>query len=103
MPAPAPQQPENTPTAPPPLVRAYGQTDVGKKRQHNEDAFLVDEKLGLYVVCDGMGGHAAGEVAAAQAVTSVKEVVEADKSVLEAFKKDPIGGREQAEVLAENA
>ena len=37
-------------------------TDVGRKREHNEDNFLVDKKLGLFVVCDGMGGHAAGEV-----------------------------------------
>lgn len=42
-----------------------GLTDVGKKRTENEDAFVVDPELGLYVVCDGMGGHASGEVASA--------------------------------------
>jgi len=42
-----------------------GQTDVGKKRTENEDAFVVDPELGIFVVCDGMGGHASGEVASA--------------------------------------
>ncbi len=42
-----------------------GLTDVGRKRSENEDAFVVDPDLGLYVVCDGMGGHASGEVASA--------------------------------------
>jgi len=42
-----------------------GLTDVGRKRTENEDAYVVDPELGIYVVCDGMGGHASGEVASA--------------------------------------
>lgn len=44
-------------------LEAKGGTDVGRKRQLNEDVFLVDDELGVYLVADGMGGHAAGEVA----------------------------------------
>jgi serine/threonine protein phosphatase PrpC len=43
---------------------AEGTTDVGRKRDHNEDRIFCDPTLGLYIVCDGMGGHEAGEVAA---------------------------------------
>jgi protein phosphatase len=44
---------------------------VGVKRPHNEDAYIQDDAFGFYVVADGMGGHAAGEVASREAVESV--------------------------------
>jgi len=64
-----------------------GHTDVGRERHHNEDHFGIDTKLeklefpksrvlkarGLYVLCDGMGGHASGEVASELAVTTLQK------------------------------
>jgi protein phosphatase len=48
-----------------------GATDVGRVRAHNEDSFLVDAQRGVFLVADGMGGHAAGEIASAIASESV--------------------------------
>jgi protein phosphatase len=56
-------------------VRSFGATDVGKRRATNEDAFLADDALGLYVVADGMGGHAAGEIASQEAVETIHGMV----------------------------
>jgi PPM family protein phosphatase len=52
-------------------VSSAGLTDVGRKRNHNEDSFLVDEELQLYVVADGMGGHAGGGTASRIAVETI--------------------------------
>jgi serine/threonine protein phosphatase PrpC len=47
----------------------------GIKRGHNEDNYLINEELNLFVVADGMGGHAGGEYASALAVNTVEEIV----------------------------
>jgi serine/threonine protein phosphatase PrpC/CRP-like cAMP-binding protein len=60
-------------------------TDVGQQRDHNEDNYLVDKKLGLYVVCDGMGGHAAGEVASALAVRTFHEELKKNYEFVEDY------------------
>ncbi|MEO0604618.1 MAG: Stp1/IreP family PP2C-type Ser/Thr phosphatase [Myxococcota bacterium] len=56
-------------------IVSTGMTDVGLKRGHNEDNYLINEELNLFVVADGMGGHAGGEYASAIAVNTVEEVV----------------------------
>jgi PPM family protein phosphatase len=48
--------------------KAWGQTDPGRNRRNNEDRILCDPDTGIFVVADGMGGEAAGEVAAQQAI-----------------------------------
>src|SRR5690606_33951434 len=65
-------------------TRHFGATDTGLRRSHNEDAFLADERLGLFVVCDGVGGRAFGEVAAQETVEIIWEWIKRDAAAIAA-------------------
>jgi serine/threonine protein phosphatase PrpC len=57
------------------ITRSTGVTDVGRVRKRNEDSFFANDELGLYVVADGMGGHAGGDIASAEAIDQIFSMV----------------------------
>src|SRR5262245_7125086 len=57
------------------MIHSHGTSDIGRKRQRNEDSFAVNTDVHLYMVADGMGGHNAGDVASQTAVKTVESYI----------------------------
>ncbi len=82
-------------------LHAHGMSDVGRRRDTNEDAYVLEPRLGLFAVADGMGGHAAGEVAAQLAIETLREVLAPDDGKGRDARGD-LPARLQAAVLEAN-
>ncbi len=83
-------------------VYSWGATDVGMKREHNEDSYLIVPDLNLYVVADGMGGHASGEMASGVAIHSIDQTIKSQRDIIapEAKHKVPLSDNPVAQLVS---
>lgn len=59
-------------------MKVVGISDLGLHRRKNEDSYLINQNMGLFVICDGMGGHRGGDIASQMAVNTIDEVCRAE-------------------------
>lgn len=79
-------------------IESSGITDIGRRRELNEDSFFYDDGMGLYVVADGMGGHNAGEVASELVVRTIRDYL--NQNTNQDASQDPIKAEDK---LSEDA
>lgn len=89
-------------------IEAKGISDVGMRREKNEDSYLLNNELSLFVVADGMGGHVGGEFASRLAVQTIEDVIytierNSDTSILEDNKISPSDYRSQLKFAVQTA
>lgn len=84
-------------------IEITGLTDVGSIRDQNEDAISKDERLGLAVLADGMGGHRGGEMASAMTVSTIVEILNKKLKKIDPGKSDPDTGYSQESMAIHEA
>ncbi|MCK5419008.1 MAG: serine/threonine-protein phosphatase, partial [Desulfobacterales bacterium] len=84
-------------------IESAGISDIGRRREQNEDSLFFDDGLGLYVVADGMGGHKAGEVASKLVAETIRDYIKqnhSDAQVEEQVNVDANLSKEARQLLA---
>jgi serine/threonine protein phosphatase PrpC len=84
-------------------IEYWAATDIGRKRNENEDNYLIDKDLRLFIVADGMGGHASGEVASAIAVHTIRDIVMQERDLIDGIRDDDPGSHMEICTLLEYA
>ncbi|MCB0343829.1 MAG: serine/threonine-protein phosphatase [Bdellovibrionales bacterium] len=84
------------------LYRSYGSTDCGNRPGINQDAYYLNDDAGLYVLCDGMGGHTGGKIAAELAIEAIVSFILPRAELIEAIAETDADGK-KLELLVRNA
>jgi protein phosphatase len=85
------------------ILELASNSDVGRKRAHNEDSTAIDASLGLLIIADGMGGYRAGEVASAIAISTIMKHIRRRLPQLQAQQIDKATGFSMESIISRDA